>query len=137
MKNKDIKKIMKKVTRTIRDINKNIENDNLWLGRFCIVPIRIDGYRYDDRSGAWCKCYLAFIDKATGKQMLGIMEDTITIRADLYWLMNDFICEQVNVWAEVPSPRNNIKDYTKTNFVVKKRKVKDYNFNEILRINNI
>ena len=65
MKNKDIRKQMRKVTKAIRAVNNNIKNDSLLLGRFCIVPIHIDAYRYPDGFGAICRYYLVFIDKET------------------------------------------------------------------------
>jgi len=129
MKNKDIRKQMRKVTKAIREVNNNIKNDSLLLGRFCIVPIHIDAYRYPDGFGAICRYYLVFIDKETDVQALAIVDSCHhTLDADLYNLMNNFIVDYMAVATE-PNPH----DYTKIKPVVKKHKLTDYKFDELLR----
>ena len=136
MKNKDIHRIIKKVTREIRILNKEIENDPLWKGRFYAEPIRVDYERFDDKSGVLCKYFIVFVDKETKKQALYTNETTGTMinifSGKMGWAMNDFIVDYINVWENEHPTRESAKDYTKVKKLDKLNKVSEFNFTNIM-----
>lgn len=135
MKNNDVKKVMRKINKDIRFLNKQIETDDLWRGRFYAHPIRFDYERYDDRSGVAFLYYIVFIDKKTNKNALyKIRIGTPTkFYNHLGWAMNGFIMDYIQAWTENPSPYDDIKDYTKVKKLDKHFKINDFNFNNIIR----
>ncbi len=137
MKNKDVHRIIKKVTREIRTLNKEIENDPLWKGRFYAESIRVDYERFDDKSGVLCKYFIVFVDKETKKQVLYQNETTGSMinifSGKMGWAMNDFIIDYVNVWKNEHPTRESTKDYTKVKKLDKLSKVNEFNFNNIMR----
>lgn len=66
MKNRLRKKMQRELNKYIRDFNKVIEQDELWLGRFVIVQKGSTFEQYDDHSGGILYANLRMIDKATG-----------------------------------------------------------------------
>lgn len=66
MKNRLRKKMQRQLNSYIRDFNKSIENDYLWLGRFVIVQKDSGFEAFEDHSGGILYAGLRMIDKATG-----------------------------------------------------------------------
>ena len=50
MKYKMRKAYQRKLNMHIRALNKNIENDDLWRGRFVFLQMRADWYECEDKS---------------------------------------------------------------------------------------
>ena len=97
-------------------MNRSIENDPLWRGRFCVRSGYTRFQEYEDHSGCEMLCELFFIDKKTGK----IVKDYETVNEWCFWggsqlwrRMNDFIMNDCKVWDEIPSPREDKTDYRK------------------------
>ena len=64
------KKTLRELVRKIKIINKTIENDNLWRGRFCVRLKRVEYRYYSDNSGIYLIYWYNMIDKKTGFKML-------------------------------------------------------------------
>lgn len=104
---KNRKRHQRAMNELMRLINKNIENDDLWKGRFYVRQVAAQWYEYEDKSGAELWVVLRFIDKATGFYW----ETAETVNHwrwyngnRLWWAMNDFITEKTNVWQSNPRP---------------------------------
>ena len=59
----------RKLNKVIKALNKNIENDDLWMGRFFIRQYSAEFYKYEDGSGGELYVYLRFYDKKDKKYM--------------------------------------------------------------------
>ena len=75
-------------------LNKSIEVDDLWKGRFYVRQVSAQWHPYPDGSGADLFVVLKFIDKKTGSTCL--VADTVNHwryfnGSSLWWEMNDFI----------------------------------------------
>ena len=105
------------MNKIIRKMNKNIEQDLLWKGRFCARQVGSPQWTvYDDMSGAELFVHILFIDKKTGEVML--KADTVSSwchsKGYKVWLdMNYFITEWCDTWRgkERPSYENAV-DFT-------------------------
>lgn len=101
------KKQQRAINKLVREVNKNIEQDELWQGRFYIKQDCAEWWIYPDKSGAdLCVC-LSFIDKKTGVRYS--KWDTVNHLRHwnggvLYWEMNSFIVDRAGVWQENPRP---------------------------------
>ena len=65
MKFKQRKKYQRFLNKQIKDLNKSVEVDELWKGRFFIHQIQSDWIEFDDHSGGILKTCLEFRDKKT------------------------------------------------------------------------
>ena len=65
MKFKQRKKYQRFLNKQIKDLNKSVEVDELWKGRFFIRQIQSDWIEFDDHSGGILKACLEFRDKKT------------------------------------------------------------------------
>lgn len=85
--------------RYCRYINKSMENDPLWLGRFCVEQNRSDMHWFEDGSGGIMRVELTMRDKKTG-----ITETAWYSGLDMTWRFwydfNDFICLKCKVWQD-------------------------------------
>ena len=95
---KNRKRHQREMNKIMRELNKNIEKDNLWKGRFYVRQITSQWREYEDKSGAELYVVLQFYDKETGisKKVAGAVNawrffDGIS----LWWEMNDFIVKDV------------------------------------------
>lgn len=108
------RKHQRKINKAMRLMNKNIENDSLWRGRFCIRSGQTIFQRYEDNSGSELLCELLFIDKKTHKIVREY--DTVNNWCNLNGhqiarRMNQFIIEDCDVWSEDPGPKYDTIDY--------------------------
>ena len=110
------KKQQRKMNQLVRIMNKNIENDDLWKGRFYCHQVNYSPFHvYEDKSGAQLFVTLEFVDKKTNKTMMAA--DTVSswrhINGYTLWnKMNYFITEWCKVWEENPRPnKDNAIDY--------------------------
>lgn len=101
-------KHQRKMNYYMRSMNKNVEKDELWNGRFyCRQVYSPQKYVYEDRSGMEYHVCLRFIDKKTGKYY----DKYDTVNSWCMWngskiweTMNWFIVEFIDAWAEKPNP---------------------------------
>ena len=115
------KKAQKMLNKKIRLINKAIEKDNLWMGRFEIRQKDASWNEFSDGSGGELFATLRFYDKGSGYYKDFIVsalypDSGIFLFANLNTLINEFIINDCGVWEENPSPRDAksfVKDYTK------------------------
>lgn len=110
------------MNQAMRAINKNIERDDLWNGRFIVRQHRAEWIPYEDNSGRELYVSLKFIDRCTGRHF--IINDSVN-----HWLfwggsalwraMNDFIVKQCDVWNEELA-RTNLQAWRDYNRKVRK-----------------
>lgn len=91
----------------MRQINHNVEKDELWKGRFYVRQIASHWYQYEDKSGAELWVVLRFYDKKTG--IVKTVAETVNHwryfnGSHMWWEMNNFIVNTVNVWQEDIQP---------------------------------
>lgn len=102
---KDRKVHQRAINRTVHAINKRLEKDDLWFGRF-IVRQYEDAPRwrqYEGGSGAELWVKLKFIDRATGRYYVGnhTVNEWCSFNGSRIWrIMNWLITEHWNVWKE-------------------------------------
>ena len=106
----------RKLNRLVRKINKYIENDDLWQGRFFIRQYSAWFYQYEDGSGGTLYVWLRFYDKKDNKyqEYYGDTSALCHFGGSRLWLtMNSFITEISSTWKEDPYKAK--KDYTHIN----------------------
>lgn len=89
------KKIHRKVNAIIRKINKSIEKDELWKGRFYIREKEYHQYKFEDNSGYILYLRYRYYDKITGESK-DFWFDSCDVQFpsnDFLWSMNDFIID--------------------------------------------
>ena len=91
------KKHQRKVNKLVRQLNNNIKNDEIWLGRFEMRQVHSDFIVFSDKSGAYLSCYFEIIDKLSNVRKLVNIEENQFIEYDLWRAMNDFITEDLRV----------------------------------------
>lgn len=101
------KRHQRAMNKIVRELNKNIQNDELWQGRFYVRQVHSEFSVYEDKSGAELWVVLEFVDRKTGLKK--VMFDTVNHWRHwnawrLFREMNDFIVEDVKVWSENPRP---------------------------------
>lgn len=95
-----------------RYVNKCIENDDLWLGRFCVSQNRTRMDWFDDGSGGIMMAELIMRDKKTGTVRIG-WYDGLDMDWQFWRDFNEFIIRDCKVWEEEPDARENRIDYRK------------------------
>lgn len=108
---KNRKKHQRAVNRAIRTINKLIEKDRIWRGRFFVYQRQAIYYEFEDGSGAEMLFLLEFVDKATGYRALAIAYTNEVINHS-GWAMNRFITEYADAWEKF-DPNLDFTDYRK------------------------
>ena len=118
MRNKKWKKMQSKINKIVRTVNKNIYNDDLWLGRFYIKQIKSEFEEYEDKSGGSVRVWLKFIDRKTKLEKNEILDfiGSPFFDYDLFLKMNDFITGYVDVWHREDNPYKNKIDFRKERF---------------------
>lgn len=112
MKSHNRRKHQRWVNRHCRYVNKSIENDDLWLGRFYISQNGSFMDWFDDKSGGLMYVNITIHDKKTGRTHTE-WYDGLELEYRLWWDLNDFIVNDCKVWEEVPDIRTNRIDYRK------------------------
>lgn len=108
------KKHQRWLNKQFRAVNKSIEQDDLWRGRFYIEQISNQFTIYEDHSGAYLWVKYACVDKKTGLAQLN-WNNSYTLSShswNLFWFINNFIVDQIQVW-ENEKPDEDKTDYTK------------------------
>ena len=96
--------------RYCRYVNKSIENDDLWLGRFYISQARTHMEWFNDGSGGIMYALIVMHDKKTGKTKIK-WYDGLSMEWQFWWDFNNFIIEDCKVWEEIPDIRENRIDF--------------------------
>lgn len=100
------KRHQRAINKLVRAMNHNLEQDNLWCGRFVVRQISSPEWlRYEDGSGAELYVKLKFIDRATGRYYVGrhSVNEWRGLRATgwrIWELMNWLITDHWNIWQE-------------------------------------
>ena len=98
------KKHQRAMNKIVRVLNKNLEEDELWKGRFYVRQVASRFQTYSDKSGAELFVILRLYDKETKltKDVHGFVNSWRFLNGyDLWRAMNDFIVEYVEVWRNV------------------------------------
>lgn len=118
MKNKQIKMTQRMINKVFRNINKMIEIDPLWKGRFYVIQRDRRVITYEDGFVELVVIY-DLVDKQTLQTQTmrerGVHRSVMGERFfgnHVAMAMNDFIIIECDVWAERPT-RETTKDYRK------------------------
>lgn len=131
MKDKMRKRYQSSLNKKIRELNKAIEEDNLWLGRF--IARQTDAYweKFSDSSGGILRVVIRMYDKKTGFYKDFILDYAPYFKT-INWhismdIVNHFIVKDLLVW-ERENPRAEIKNWV--NYPIKKNifNTKEQNF---------
>lgn len=95
-----------------RYVNKIIENDELWLGRFYVSQDRTFLDWFEDKSGGLMYSLIVMHDRKTGITRTEWYSG-LEMNWKFWWDFNDFIITDCKVWEEKPSPRDNRIDFRK------------------------
>ena len=95
-----------------RDVNRKMEEDDLWLGRFYISQAQTHIDWFDDNSGGIMYALIIMHDRKTGITNMKWYSG-LDMEWQFWWDFNDFIIEDCKVWTEVPNPYENRIDYRK------------------------
>ena len=115
------KRHQRAMNKLMRETNKNIENDDLWLGRFVVHQVNSPQWcRYEDGSGADLFVHLKFIDRCTGRHY--ICAETVNHWRGfqgngwrMWKIMNWFIVEYCSVWDEPLARERNLDAWREYN----------------------
>lgn len=119
MTNKMRRDYQRKFNRKIRLLNKNLEKDELWRGRFIFLQKDARWEEFYDHSGGILHLIIRAFDKKTNYYHDYIIEYAPWMTT-LNWHLtmdigNKFIVEDANVWKEKERPSlSNAVDYTNT-----------------------
>lgn len=114
----DRKVHQRKLNRLIRELNKNIREDDWWEGRFFVRQYSAEFYRYEDHSGGELYVYLRFYDKKDMKYQEFYGDSCALCHwhgSRLWMTMNHFITEISSTWKTDVSP----KDQDKSDYINK------------------
>lgn len=129
------KKAQKMLNKRVDILNKAIEKDELWQGRFSVRQRAADWVQFSDGSGGELFASLRFYDKKTGYYHDWPVSALYPnggkfVDCHLAVAMNEFIVNYCDVWSETPSPREESfkRDYTNVNIpdIVMKRPANYY-----------
>ena len=100
------KKIQRHINKEIRDLNRTLERDPLWRGRFYCKQTDIAFVKGNDNTYTCAIVGVEFIDRKSGKRMHHLFrkEDFMGTTWRLWERMNYFITERCDVWEEDPRP---------------------------------
>lgn len=117
MRNKLRKKYQRKLNKVVRDINKSIEEDTLWNGRFVFHIMVTNFERFSDNSGGILYTIIRGYDKkskAYKDYKLQYAPFLPFSQANIWLTANKFITEDTDTWYNGNDPYKEAKiDYTK------------------------
>ena len=99
------------INHVLREVNKGIYDDDLWMGRFFVHQIRRDVLR--DRDHLSMVVELRFYDHKTKKYSTEVLTSNEVILwngSKIWGLMNDFIVDDLDVWR-TEDVRNDKQDW--------------------------
>jgi hypothetical protein len=114
--NKMRKEYQRQFTKKLRETNRVIREDNLWLGRVEVRQISARWEEFSDGSGGILHTVLRCIDKKTRQYKDYCLEYSPWMRT-FNWkmsmnILNKFFVEDLDVWR-TGNPRDEIFDWTK------------------------
>ena len=114
--NKMRKEYQRQFTRKLREANRAIREDDLWLGRVEVRQISARWEEFEDGSGGILHTILRCIDKKTRQYKDYCLEyapwmNTINWKISME-ILNKFFVEDLDVWC-TGDPRNEVQDWTK------------------------
>ena len=114
--NKMRKEYQRQFTKKLRETNRAIREDNLWLGRVEVRQISARWEEFSDGSGGILHTVLRCIDKKTRQYKDYTFEYAPWI-SNINWhisydILNEFFVEDLDVWR-TGNPRDEIFDWTK------------------------
>ena len=117
MRDKLRKRYQHKINRLVKDLNKSIEEDNLWNGRFVFHIIDTDFERFSDNSGGMLYVVIRGYDKKTDfyrDYTMGYAPYLELSKSTLWEIANKFITEDTDTWKNGNNPYNDKEiDYIK------------------------
>lgn len=116
MRDKLRKKYQHKLNKLIKEMNKTIENDSLWNGRFIFHIMASHFERFKDGSGGLLYVAIRGYDKKDGYYKDYTLEYApylSFIHFDIWKIANKFITEDTDAWKNDNNPYNDKIDYTK------------------------
>ena len=96
-------KYQRALNKCVHKINKEIQNDWLWNGRFVLRQTYAQFHMFEDHSGALFEFVLELKDTKTGKVEYEQF-DNYDYDWRLVWWVNECITNTWNVWSEDPDP---------------------------------
>lgn len=130
MRDKMRKKYQNKLNKLVRHLNKLVEQDNEWKGRFIFRQINSKWYKFGDNSGGVLVAFIRAYDKETGYYHDYTYEFAPYLKSNLWHLHMDiaspFIVDHLDYWNK---PKTD-KDYTKINIPTEKIAAGEWNFYE-------
>ena len=99
LSSKNRKRHQRAMNSLVRIMNKNIENDSLWQGRFYVRQVASRWREYEDKSGGELFVVLRLYDKQTGitKDVAGSVNYWRYFNGShLWWVVNNFIVDITN-----------------------------------------
>ena len=119
------KKHQRAINRAARSFNKQLEQDNLWLGRFIVLQYEDSPQwrKYEDGSGAELYVKLKFIDRATGHYYVEnhTVNEWCNFNGARIWrIMNWLITEHWDIWQEDFARERNFKAWREYNKNIRK-----------------
>lgn len=116
MRDKLRKEYQHKLNKLIKEVNKAIENDSLWNGRFVFHIMDSAFERFEDGSGGILHVVIRGYDKKTKvykDYTLNYAPYFNFIKFNILDIANKFITEDTNTWKNGNNPYNEKMDYTK------------------------
>lgn len=108
---------------TMRLLNRNIANDNLWRGRFVVRQVGGQWINYEGSKSHYYWVELLLIDKKTGLfELIADEDNSLMFSATMWFKMNNFITDKVKVWENEGREalyEKDKEDYTKHTLTVK------------------
>lgn len=112
------KRHQRQVNKVFRALNKNIEKDELWQGRFVARQRASYFVQYEDKSGYYLVVVYDFLDKKTGQTSRLYNELGWSLSffngTKLFMQMNDFIVLDCDVWG-VKQKKDRLKEILEIN----------------------
>ena len=119
MKDKMRKKAQRKINKLVRNMNKNIHDDNLWRGRFIFRQTDAYWERFEDGSGGILRVWIEGRDLKTGLYY-GFYMDNYDRGWHLWEHANKFIAEYSGVWDNIDEVKKDKTNWDKVKWVPKK-----------------
>ncbi len=116
MRDRQQKKAQSKINKCVHLMNKNIEKDNLWRGRFYARQVDANWERFEDGSGGILTVWIEARDKKTGLYH-GFALDNYNTSWCLWREMNEFIIEYSHVWDNINEVKEDKTNWSKTKWV--------------------
>ncbi len=102
----------RKINRYVRQMNRNLKEDNLWRGRFVVHQVYSDWESFSDNSGGRLQVALNVRDKKTGVNR-SFYFDSYDYPWKLFSEVNDFIIYDSHVWDNIQEVKEDTTDWSK------------------------